>query len=61
MSAGSPGRSPRRSDDLEAARAGAALLGDRVVLEYDWDAATDATEAVYERVLSRPGGSRRVR
>jgi len=48
--------------DLEAARAGAALLGDRVVLEYDWDAATDATEAVYERVLSRrAGGSRRVR
>jgi glycosyltransferase involved in cell wall biosynthesis len=39
--------------DLDAARAGAQRLGDRVVLEYDWDAATAATEDVYEQVLSR--------
>jgi glycosyltransferase involved in cell wall biosynthesis len=46
--------------DLDAARAGAQLLGDRVVREYDWDAATTATEAVYEQVLRRSGGARRV-
>ena len=45
--------------DLPAARAGAELLGDRVVGEYDWDAATAATEAVYEQVLHRSGSSRR--
>ena len=44
--------------DLDSARAGAARLGDRVAREYDWDAATDATEAVYERVLDRARGSR---
>jgi glycosyltransferase involved in cell wall biosynthesis len=37
----------------EAAREGAARLGDRVVVEYDWDAAAGATEDVYEQVLSR--------
>jgi glycosyltransferase involved in cell wall biosynthesis len=35
------------------ARADARLLGDRITREYDWDEATDATEAVYERVLGR--------
>jgi glycosyltransferase involved in cell wall biosynthesis len=44
--------------DLESARAGAKVLGDRVVREYDWDVATTATEAVYERVLQRKGGRR---
>jgi glycosyltransferase involved in cell wall biosynthesis len=39
--------------DLPAARAGARDLGERVVKEYDWDAATEATEAVYEQVLRR--------
>ena len=32
--------------------------GDRVVQEYDWEDATDATEAVYEQVLRRSGGRR---
>jgi len=32
-------------------REGARRLGDRVVREYDWDAATDATEDLYLRVL----------
>lgn len=41
--------------NLEAARSDAARLGDRVVVEYDWDAATGATEEVYEQVLSRLG------
>jgi glycosyltransferase involved in cell wall biosynthesis len=45
-------------EDLEVARAGAQLLGDRVVAEYDWDAATDSTEAVYEQILTRRGRSR---
>jgi glycosyltransferase involved in cell wall biosynthesis len=45
--------------DLEAARAGAKVLGDRVVREYDWDEATTATEAVYERVLRRRVGATR--
>jgi glycosyltransferase involved in cell wall biosynthesis len=45
--------------DLESARAGAQRLGDRVVREYDWDAATDATEAVYEQVLTRARTPRR--
>jgi glycosyltransferase involved in cell wall biosynthesis len=44
--------------DLDGARAGAQLLGDRVVREYDWDAATTATEAVYEQVLRRSRGGR---
>ncbi|MGA7988525.1 MAG: glycosyltransferase family 4 protein [Candidatus Dormiibacterota bacterium] len=35
------------------ARADARLLGDRITREYDWDEATEATEAVYERVLGR--------
>jgi glycosyltransferase involved in cell wall biosynthesis len=39
--------------DLDGARIGAQRLGDRVVRDYDWDAATDATEAVYEQVLTR--------
>jgi glycosyltransferase involved in cell wall biosynthesis len=39
--------------DMEAARAGAERLGDRVVIEYDWDEATSATEDVYEQVLTR--------
>ena len=39
--------------DLPGARVGAQALGDRVVAEYDWEGATDATEEVYERVLSR--------
>jgi glycosyltransferase involved in cell wall biosynthesis len=45
--------------DLQAARAGAEHLGDRVVREYDWDAATAATEDVYEQVLRRSGAARR--
>ena len=44
--------------DLPAARAGARTLGDRVVEEYDWDAATAATEAVYEQVVRRARGRR---
>lgn len=39
--------------DLPGARLGAQALGDRVVAEYDWEAATAATEEVYEQVLSR--------
>jgi glycosyltransferase involved in cell wall biosynthesis len=39
--------------DLQAARVGAEALGDRIVREYDWDAATEATEDVYEQVLTR--------
>ncbi|MHB8488107.1 MAG: glycosyltransferase family 4 protein [Candidatus Dormibacteria bacterium] len=39
--------------DLEAELAGARVLGDRVVADYDWDDATDATEVVYEAVLRR--------
>jgi glycosyltransferase involved in cell wall biosynthesis len=42
--------------DLSAARGGARVLGDRVVAEYDWDAATASTEDVYEQVLSRSRG-----
>jgi glycosyltransferase involved in cell wall biosynthesis len=45
--------------DLDAARAGAQRLGDRVVREYDWDAATDATEEVYLQVLRRAGAASR--
>ena len=45
--------------DQSDAREGARLLGDRIVGEYDWDAATDSTEAVYEQVLSRSGAARR--
>jgi glycosyltransferase involved in cell wall biosynthesis len=44
--------------DLSTARAGAKRLGDRVVGEYDWDAATTATEVVYEQVLHRASSSR---
>ncbi|MGP8160575.1 MAG: glycosyltransferase family 4 protein [Candidatus Dormibacteria bacterium] len=45
---------------LPAERAGARELGDRVVREYDWDAATDATEEVYASLLARrPVASRR--
>jgi hypothetical protein len=29
------------------------VLGDRIIREYDWDEATDATEAVYSAVLRR--------
>jgi glycosyltransferase involved in cell wall biosynthesis len=47
--------------DLKAARVGAERLGDRVVREYDWEAATTATEAVYEQVLHRKGAARRAR
>ena len=39
--------------DLHAARAAPRALGDRIVREYDWDAATGATEEVYEQVLRR--------
>jgi glycosyltransferase involved in cell wall biosynthesis len=39
--------------NLDDARASAERLGDRVVVEYDWDAATGATEEVYEQVLRR--------
>ena len=39
--------------DLDAARASAERLGDRVVRDYDWDAATTATQEVYEQVLRR--------
>jgi glycosyltransferase involved in cell wall biosynthesis len=39
--------------DVDAARAGAQRLGDRVVRDYDWDAATAATQEVYEQVLRR--------
>jgi glycosyltransferase involved in cell wall biosynthesis len=46
---------------LDAARAGAQVLGDRVVRAYDWDAATDATEEVYLQVLRRAGTGRRRR
>ena len=38
--------------DLPAEREGARLIGDRVVLEYDWDAATDATEELYDSLLA---------
>jgi glycosyltransferase involved in cell wall biosynthesis len=38
--------------DLPAEREGARLIGDRVVLEYDWDAATDATEELYASLLA---------
>jgi glycosyltransferase involved in cell wall biosynthesis len=37
----------------DAARAGAKWLGDKVVVEYDWDTATAATEELYERVRRR--------
>jgi glycosyltransferase involved in cell wall biosynthesis len=37
---------------LETERAGARVVGDRVVHEYDWDQATDATEEVYARLLA---------
>jgi glycosyltransferase involved in cell wall biosynthesis len=43
-------------EDLDAAFAGARLLGDRVTGDYDWDRATDATEAVYATVLGRRAG-----
>jgi glycosyltransferase involved in cell wall biosynthesis len=43
-------------EDLDAAFAGARLLGDRVTGDYDWDKATDATEAVYAAVLGRRAG-----
>jgi glycosyltransferase involved in cell wall biosynthesis len=39
--------------DPDRARNGARVLGDRVIREYDWDEATDATEAVYSAVLRR--------
>ena len=37
---------------LDTERVGARAVGDRVVREYDWDQATDATEEVYERLLA---------
>ncbi len=43
-------------EDLDAAFAGARLLGDRVAEHYDWDSATEATETVYESVLHRRAG-----
>lgn len=43
-------------EDLDAAFAGARLVGDRVAGDYDWDKATDATEAVYGAVLGRRAG-----
>jgi glycosyltransferase involved in cell wall biosynthesis len=39
--------------DLERARSCARVLGDRIISEYDWDEATEATEAVYAAVLGR--------
>ncbi len=45
--------------DESDAREGARVLGDRIVGEYDWDAATNSTEDVYEQVLSRSGAARR--
>ena len=45
--------------DRTEAREAARVLGDRIIREYDWDAATDATEEVYEQVLSRSGAARR--
>lgn len=41
--------------DLDFAREAAARLGDRIVREYDWDAATEATEDVYDRLFGRAG------
>jgi glycosyltransferase involved in cell wall biosynthesis len=38
--------------DLPLERGGARLIGDRVVLQYDWDAATDATEELYASLLA---------
>lgn len=38
--------------DPAAEREGAAKLRDQVLRDYDWDAAADATESVYERVLA---------
>lgn len=43
-------------EDLDAAFAGARLVGDRVAGDYDWDRATEATEAVYAAVLGRRAG-----
>ncbi len=43
-----------RNGDRE--RAGAQLLGDRLTREYRWDAVTDQTEDLYERVLHRRAG-----
>jgi glycosyltransferase involved in cell wall biosynthesis len=37
---------------LPAERKGARQLGDRVLREYDWDAATEATEEVYASLLA---------
>jgi hypothetical protein len=37
---------------LAGEREGAREVGDRVVREYDWDEATDATEDVYARLLA---------
>ena len=45
--------------DLPAEREGARLIGDRVVLEYDWDAATDATEELYDSLLATRRASTR--
>lgn len=41
--------------DLDLAREAAGRLGDRIVCEYDWDAATEATEDVYDRLFDRTG------
>jgi glycosyltransferase involved in cell wall biosynthesis len=38
---------------LDAERAGAAAVGDRVTRDYNWDEAAAATEAVYSEVLRR--------
>lgn len=37
---------------LDTERVGARAVGDRVVRDYDWDQATDATEEVYARLLA---------
>ena len=38
---------------LPVEREGARQLADRVVRDYDWDAATDATEELYASLLAR--------
>lgn len=43
-------------DHAEEERRGSRSLGDRVVKEYDWDAAATATEALYFRLLEGRAG-----
>jgi glycosyltransferase involved in cell wall biosynthesis len=39
---------------LVSERHAAGTIGDRIVGEYNWDAVADATEALYERILTSP-------